>query len=236
MPAPLWEEPPKDAIDALGRMWSYGRERAHEHRRVRDAVVAQSAGKTRADLRASFDVELDRQHVPRDPIWVERQLDELEASPAERALDVAKILIAIPDIIQRIRNEPPTPAWMALPDDATVPVWAHDRENTTVQIEPDAQDWLERVLHEAPKRTGDLAIFDVWFDQTAEPNGGPVTVHIGSQRIGTLDHKASQGIVGVFETASDEHAKPFASAKLIRARHLDPPYLLVIETPSPAEA
>jgi hypothetical protein len=236
---PLWgDKPPQSGREFAGRLWEVGREAAAKKKHVVEAVGAVRLDKTRVQLRSLFEEELDRQGVPRDPIWVEQKLDELEWSPAERGLETVRRLGLAAVTLGRMaqsRGMPDAPQWMEPPDDATYYAWARRTEKTPVDIDPDADAWLERALGSTPRRVGTLmAVLDVWFSYESAPSdGGLVVVHLGGQRVGTLNRAASERFATVMEAAASRGAKPRASAPLAKAVHLRPPYLLVVDVPLP---
>jgi hypothetical protein len=241
-PPNLWgDPPPKDARELLGRLWQIGREEAAKRQQVVQAVREAGHGKTRDELRSLYEVELDRHGVPRNPIWVERQLDEAEWSPLERARQTARGLLMASGALGRMARShgiPEAPRWMQPPDHATHHAWAPQLEKTPVDIDPDACARLDQTLTSAPGRVGELiALVDVWFDWDVDRSAdAPVTVNLGDQRVGVLDATATNRFAPVMRAAAERGAKPRASASLAKAEHLQPPYLLVVEVPVPDPA
>jgi hypothetical protein len=239
MSDPPWgSEPPQSGSEFVRVLWRAGRDSADKKKQVVQAVADASHGQTRDQLRALFVEESARLGVPRDPIWVERALDELEWSPAERARQTARgLLIAGKGLtrLARSRGIPEAPSWMQPPPTAGYHVWAERREKTPVAVDADVTSWLDRVLSSAPAHVGHvLALVDVWFDWTA-PRGerAAIAVYIGAQKVGALDQLATERFVTVMESARERNTKPRASATLAKAEHLTPPYLLVVEIPVP---
>jgi hypothetical protein len=186
----LWgDEPPGDAAEFVGRLWRVGREAADKKKQVVQAARDAGHGKTRDQLRVVFEDELARQDIPADPIWVEQKLDELEWSPGERARQTTQRPWLAGGTLTRMARShgiPETPGWMQPPEEATFRMWAPGREKTSVEIDPRAAVWLERVLTNAPGRVGELlALIDVWFDWDADAEEGTrVTVHMGTEMVG----------------------------------------------------
>lgn len=239
MSDPPWgNEPPQSGSEFVRVLWRAGRDAADRKKLVVQAVAHAGHGKTRDQLRALFVDESARLGVPRDPIWVERALDELEWSPAERALQTARgLLIAGKGLTRLARSHgiPEAPSWMQPPPTASYHVWAEHLEKTPVAIDADAISWLDRVLSSAPGHIEDVfALVDVWFDWPV-PRGQrtAIAVYIGAQKVGALDQLAAERFVTVMESARERNAKPRASATLAKAEHLRPPYLLVVEIPVP---
>lgn len=196
MPEPPWgDKPPENAREFFGFLWQAGHEAASKKKQVVDAVRADCQGKSRNERRALFERELDRHEVPRDPLWVERELDELELPLSERPFKRAKdIALAATTLRHVIGGFPDPPAWMALPEGAGRPVWGSQREKTVIDILPGASSWLERARAEAPRRIGkEIALFDVWFDWAPGMDAhDPIAVRLGTHEIGVLDRRATR--------------------------------------------
>lgn len=124
-------------MEFFGFMWRAGREAATKKKQVVEAVRASCEGTSRDERRALFERELDRHGAPRDPIWVERELDELELSagerPFKRARDVALAATALGHAAKGFADPP---AWMSLPEDVGRSAWARRSEKTVIGIEP----------------------------------------------------------------------------------------------------
>jgi hypothetical protein len=107
-------------------------------------------------------------------------------------------------------------------------------DNVPVEIDRDQTERLDEAIASAPGHVGDLAaVVPVWFDWDSE--GGDsrrVAVFIGSRRVGALDAASSESFSPVMRVADQRDAKPRAQASLERAKHRDPPYLLVVSLPA----
>ena len=76
------------------------------------------------------------------------------------------------------------------------------------------------------------ALVPVWFDWDADAQDRRrVGVYIGSTRVGALDRKSSESFAAVMKAAEERGGKPRSMSPLARAKHLDPPYLLVVDLP-----
>jgi hypothetical protein len=240
MPDPPWgDRPPRDAFEALRGFWWVGREAAERKKQVVQAVQASAHGETREQMRSMFEDEFVRREMSPDPVWVEQKLDELEWSPSERVRQtVERLWLAGGTLTRMARSHgiPEAPDWMRPPEDAGYRVWAPNREKTTVDIDPQATTWLDRVLVNAPGRVGDmLALVDVWFDWAADADeGGSVAVYLGPRRVGVLSRRATERFIPVMQSARQQNEKPCTSAQLAKAVHMQPPYLLVVEIPTGA--
>jgi hypothetical protein len=72
----------------------------------------------------------------------------------------------------------------------------------------------------------------VWFDwDTDAEDRRRVSVYIGSTRVGALDRKSSESFATVMKGTEERGGKPRSMSPLARARHLDQPYLLVVDLP-----
>jgi hypothetical protein len=240
MPDPPWgDRPPRDAFEAVRGFWRVGREAADKKKQVVQAVRDAGHGKTRDQLRSLLEDELALHGMPPDPIWVERKLEELEWSPTERIRQTAERLWLAGRALTRMAQShgiPEAPAWMRPPEDASYRAWSSGREKTSVDIDPRAIAWLDRVLTHAPGRVGEmLALVDVWFDwDTDMGEAGPVAVYLGAQRVGMLNPSATERFIPVIQAAREQNTKPRSSAQLAKAAHLQPPYLLVVYVPAGA--
>lgn len=227
-------ETPDGAGELFRSLLAAGRERAAERDRVVETVRAQAGTKSRDELRALFESELDRQGVPRDPIWVERQLDELTATPLERSRRIAKgfglAATSLPKLLRGFSDapQPETPAWMRKPARARYWAYAPEAVKVAVRLDRSAAGLLERVLAGAPQRVGnEVAVLEVWFDR--DRSDGKTAVFVGEERVGNLEESPPHGLRTQMDAADRLEESTYASATLARARHLDPPYLLVTE-------
>jgi hypothetical protein len=122
---------------------------------------------------------------------------------------------------------------MQPPEDASYHAWAPRGEKTPVDVDPRASPWLDRALASAPGHVGELiALVDVWFDWAISADeDSPVAVHLGREKVGVLNPDATERFIPVMQSAAKRDAKPRARAQLAKARHLQPPYLLVVDVP-----
>lgn len=123
MSDPRWgNEAPRSGSEFVRELWRVGRDAAAMKKQVAQAVAEAGRGKTREQLRVLFADESARHGVPRDPVWVERALDELEWSPVERAQQaVGGLLVAGRELGRMARSHgiPDAPAWMQPPPSAS---------------------------------------------------------------------------------------------------------------------
>lgn len=241
-PEEFWGEngPPSNAGEAVARLWQVGREAAAKKRQVVDAVRLAQGDKTRDELRGDFEAELARRRMPQDPIWVERTLDELDRSPADQVRRKAQNLLLLGSTLGRLarsRGIPDSPDWLNPPEEASYYGAPRRGDKVAVEVDRDAFVWLDRVLESAPARVGDIhAVVPVWFDWASDGEDlRRVEVYIGSSRVGVLDRKSSGSFSPIMKAAEERGSKPRSMSQLARAKHRDPPYLLVVDLPE-AEA
>lgn len=237
-PGEFWGDdgPPSRAGEAVGRLWQIGREAATKKRQVVDAIRLVQEGKSRDELRSDFEAALARRRMPQDPIWVERTLDELCQSPAGQMRHKAQNLLLVGSTLGRLarsRGIPDPPDWMNPPAEASYYGPPRRGDKVPVEVDPNASVWLDRALVSAPGHVGDVqALVPVWFDwNTKEKDTRCVAVYIGSSRVGALDRKSSESFSPVMKAAEERGSKPRSMSQLARAKHLDPPYLLVVDLP-----
>jgi hypothetical protein len=237
-PGEFWGDdgPPSSAGEAAGRLWQIGREAAAKKRQVVDAVRLTQEGKSRDELRSDFEAELARRRMPQDPIWVERRLDELCQSPAGQMRQKAQNLLLVGSTLGRLvrsRGIPDPPDWMDPPGETSYHGPPRRGDKVPVEIDRNASVSLDRALESAPGRVGDVqALVPVWFDWDTNREDAPcVAVYIGSTRVGALDRKSSESFSPVMRAAEERGSKPRSMSPLARAKHLNPPYLLVVDLP-----
>lgn len=240
MPGPeeFWGDQgsPTSGRDALARLWQIGRDAATKKQEVFEAVRAEHDGKSRDELRSAFDAEFTGRGIPRDPIWVERKLDDLELSSGAKRLRDARNLLLVGRTLgglARARGIPEPPDWMQPPEQASYHS-PDTGDKVPVELDPDQTGRLDEVIANAPGHVGDMgAVVPVWFDwDSYAADERRVAVFIGSSRVGSLDRASSETFLPVMRVAEERDAKPRAQATLERAKHLDPPYLLAVALPS----
>ncbi len=219
------------------------------------AVRAVSRGKTRDELRALLEEELDRRDVKIGPRAVESQLDLLatEREPFGRARIVLRSLGALgelaglrrktvepveegapqqPDLTADAapeRDDPP----FDLPERAAYPIWGSSHHWVAVELDPAARAWLDRVARHAPQGGGQRPrLVRVWLtrgdeSRTIEPC---LNVHIGAQRVGWLGPEAGARLRPAMEAAAERDENPWTYAHLTASSGAMP-YLLEIALP-----
>ena len=124
------------------------------------------------------------------------------------------------------------PEWLQPPPRATHQIWPDHRTAVGVELDPGAEEWLDRVLNEASALTHDMATVKAWLVWDPEPRSpsSSLAVHIGAERVGILSHAD----VWLFQTAMDSASRsggvPFTPAALHR-RKSSPRYVLEVWAP-----
>jgi hypothetical protein len=90
-----------------------------------------------------------------------------------------------------------------------------------------------RTAVSAPGHVGDIqALVPVWFDRYTDAEDlRRVGVYIGATRVGALDRTSTESFGAVMKAAEERGGKPRSMSPLARAKHLKPPYLLVVDMP-----
>jgi hypothetical protein len=233
--------PPPSLPPELPRRKTLGEIRAD--RRVRREAVgaarAVASGQSPAAFRAALEAELERRELTESPLWIEHQLDQMQASPGDRAVQAAKALKALGGwsigLAKMLRDGTPPERsdWLEPPMRAAFPM--PTRRGTWIEVDVDAAatDWLDRVHAAAPTRIGDSATIDAWL---AWDSAGPATdhrlaVHIGERRVGHLAAPAATAYQQVMDAAQLRDELPWLRARLTR-RPSPNRYLLEIRAPA----
>lgn len=133
------------------------------------------------------------------------------------------------DAIRLIKNASDVdPAWLQPPDRAAYPVIAARDRHTSVELDAEAHDWLERVRAEAPRRLGPWVLIDVWL--TREEPTGPVVAYVGEQRVGTVSQSERKAFDQALRAAALFDEDPFLKGRLTSA---DGTGAAVLEIPLP---
>jgi len=220
----------------VARLLQMGRATVARRREAAEAVRRRSKGKSREELRHDFDSEFAERGLQRDPLWVERTLDDLERSPAQRALQKAQDMALAGSALGRMarsRGFPEPPDWMRPPENASYHGPPRRGDKVPVELDPAVTGLLDRVLEGAPGHVGDVrAAVPVWFDwDSGESEPRRVDVYVGTTRVGALDSSSSQSFSAVMKAAEESGGKPRELAELARVQHFDPPYLLAVKLP-----
>ncbi len=110
------------------------------------------------------------------------------------------------------------------------------KEWVEVDVDPDASSWLDRVV-EASSRVFrgmslEISTVDAWLDTDGEaPDRRRIVVHIGAQRVGTVEGSRAAPYLEAMAAARSRHELPYLPARLTR-RPQPPRHLLEIAFPS----
>jgi hypothetical protein len=241
---------PRDEPPDWRAIWQKAREKTSAQREVVRTVGARRGELARNDMRILFDEEMKRRGLAPDPIWVERKLDELEWSASERMRErthSVKVLAGIASGLARslggkgvggtlghiveYGSAEQDPEWMQPPGIAIYRPSPSLSEKVAVVLDVEAESLLDRAFETSPRRLAgqEGILMDVWLSK--QPASDEVVVNLGQQRIGTLSVEISQRLVPVMEAAAKQRMNPRLNAKLVRAEHVRPPYLLVVKVP-----
>jgi hypothetical protein len=232
-PPPRFGTSEQSAGTVWNRAWA-------EHEAVQ-AVQRGAAGRSRDELRAHLQDELDARDLTMTPVWVEQTLDTLSLSRGEQWQRTGELLgrlgagIArairdreLPDLSVPELLAPPPRAVYAIPRH-------HERARTAVRLDPNAGAWLDEIYAALPKVIGMPLDFDAWLDWDA---GGPageratLAVSVGPKRVGCLDEPATAAFAPVMHAAAERDELPYTAAAL---RHIsaEDRYVLEVQLPGP---
>jgi hypothetical protein len=218
----------------MAELWREGRAQDEAVK----AVKRLGAATGRAERRAALERELAARGLTQDPLWFERTLDQLAASPVEQAQQTFKALAelgrvglgAIKAIRDRKLPDHTTPGWLEPPDRAAYEIpssganpWA------AVQLNADAGDWLDRVHAARPQFFGTALNLEAWLDwKDHEQPDQHLAVHIGPQPVGILDDHGTEAFTAVMQAAAERDELPSTMARLTQRPN---GYLLEVQLP-----
>jgi len=233
---------------------------SRRRREALDAVRREQAGKDRDQLRELLTAELERRSVTMPRAAMELALDELTncETPLDRALFRARLgtvavksLFDVGSSIAKVFKGDtsgiqvaPEPRWLDPPARASYRVETLRTEKAEtagtewaeVDVDPDASSWLDRVV-EASSRVFrgmslEISTVDAWLDTDGEaPDRRRIVVHIGAQRVGTVEGSRAAPYREAMAAAAARHELPYLRARLQR-RPQPPRHLLEIAFPS----
>jgi hypothetical protein len=235
--------PPRFAATELSsatKLWRDAQARRDAVSTVRQAGV----GKGRAELRTLLEGELARRGVSESPLWIERTLDTLGQSRAERTrqnVDALKTLGKLGlGVINAIRERKlpdlSQPAWIEPPDHAAYAIPPDARSRwTEVKLRSDASPWLDRVYAALPRLANQPTHFQAWLDwDTSAPNEQHLAVHIAERQVGRLNSDATDAFAPSMTAAAQRDELPSTPARL--TRRPGDTYLLELQLPPPRHA
>ena len=209
-------------------------------REAENAVRRHSDGKTRDQLREMLTAELVRHEVKEAPFAIEMMLDKIQApeTPLGRArytLSGLKAAAGLVTGVVKMLRDPDTmeqPEWLEPPPRATHQIYADHRNAIGVELDPEAEAWLDRVLNEASVITGDMATVKAWLTWDPEPQmpSSRLVVHIGADRVGVVPDADVPFFQTAMDSASSSDGVPFTPAALHRRKN-SPRYVLEVFAP-----
>ena len=171
--------------------WTDARAKSKAKKEALAAARAKSKGKSLDQLKELIAAEYGDRGIEIAPSIVDVNAEMLrsEQQPFGRARTALKAIRMLKstgaDAIRLIKHASDVdPAWLQPPDRAAYPVIAARDRHTSVELDAEAHDWLERVRAEAPRRLGPWILIDVWL--TREDPAGPLVAYVGEQRVGTV--------------------------------------------------
>jgi len=184
--------------------------------------------------------ELLRREVREAPFAIEMMLDKIQApeTPLGRArftLSGLKAAAGLVTGVVKMLRDPDTmeqPEWLEPPPRATHQIYADHRNAIGVELDPEAEAWLDRVLNEASVITGDMATIKAWLTWDPEPQmrSSRLVVHIGTDRVGVVPDADVPLFQTAMDSASSSDGVPFTPAALHRRKN-SPRYVLEVFAP-----
>jgi len=212
--------------------------RVRNERAAIDAVRRSRNATTREQQRGLLESELKRRQLVKTPVWIEAKLDTLEAgykapSTIGALTTIGKLVV---DGIDNVKHGhmpgEEDPAWMAPPFPAKYDVLLAIGERVRVELDPDAQDWLDRAYDAATYRIGTTVTIKVWLDWASDPKNPQPSLAgaIGARRVGVL--AATPPFIDLMGEAAAVEKLPVTDGHLTRRSAL-PLYVLEVPNPDP---
>jgi hypothetical protein len=239
---PGWRSSPNavgaDTVGGRRRSLAQGYKHARAEREAIDAVRATRSNDDADELKARLESELEARGVEMEPF---RIADTVNVLVTERksfgtlrlfrnlARDVANLASSA---ARGDFGEPSaTPDWLKPPDRAAYPVLGFTDTWTAVELDPAAEEWLERVWRGQPG-VGSTREVTVWLNRDRSPpdSGLALNVHVGPERVGRIPGDAVGGFRAVLEAAAERDEDPWTRARLTTTS-TDPRFLLEVQVP-----
>jgi hypothetical protein len=211
-----------------------------------------SEHKTRDELRLLLQRELDRHGTTMDAQAMETAVDLLAAERQSfgKARVALRVLNALGASARKRREVSPTtplrdlntvsgrqPAWCRTPERAAYPITNVDGHTVEVDLEQNADAYLERIAELDLPSIDDIKYLEVWFTLSRElPTQHPkLDVHVGTQCLGTLNETITKHLMPAMDAAADRDEDPWMIASLSTSTGTMP-YLLEITVPEERES
>jgi hypothetical protein len=240
-PAIVPSEPPPSEFDtserpSVSELWRQGTARDAAVK----AVKATGRDRSREELHAALERELETRGLSESPLWFEYTLDHLHDSPAERAELLAKGVMSAATFafkgLRALREHRPlpdlsVPEWLQPPDRAGYPVTHSSQARwAAVQLGEHCAQVLERAYAAIPRLFGQSAHTSVWLDWDLEDEAR-LAINLADQRVGTLSRDASAAFREVMARARERDELPYTAARLT-PRPTASGYLLDVQLPA----
>jgi hypothetical protein len=216
------------------------RQRAKGRREALDAVRANSKGKTLAELTELVTLEYGNRGLELAPsaAALSASMLQTEQQPFGRVLSAVRAVQALKsyggDTIRLFKSaSDDPPAWLEPPDRASyvVPTIGMKRQ-TTVELDAEAQPWLNKVVREAARPLGQVFLIDVWLDVD---EAGLLVAHVGPRRVGRLSPSDTAAFGSILRAAALFDEDPLLGGRLSRQTP-ESPWLLEIPVPADSPA
>lgn len=215
--------------------WSDARAKSSSKKEALDAARAESKGKSLDQLKELIAAEYSSRGVEIAPSVIDFNAETLqtEQQPFGRARKALKALRMLKagggDMIRLLKHaSDEDPEWLQPPDRATYPMIADRNRYASIDLDPGAHDWIDRVRTEAPRRMGPWVLVDVWLAR--DNSTALIGAHIGERRVGTIRPDDSNEFDDVTRAAALFDEDPFVRGRLTTAETAG---ALVLEIPLP---
>ncbi|MGI8760244.1 MAG: hypothetical protein ACR2LF_02870 [Jatrophihabitantaceae bacterium] len=202
--------------------WSNARAESKAKKEALDAARAKFKGKTLDQLKQLIADEYSARGIEIAPSVVDFNAEMLqtEQQPFGRARTALKAIRMLKssggDMIRLIKHaSDDDPEWLQPPDRAAYPMIADRNRYTPVQLDAAANDLLERVRTEGPRRMGPWVLIDVWLAR--EDPIGPLVASIGAHRVGTIPETHANEFDSAMRAATLFDEDPFVRGRLTAA-------------------
>jgi hypothetical protein len=223
-------EPPPPApagvpVPPLGEAWREVRRLARARRAALRVVRRGARRKSREQLRAELTAELARRTPEREPLWVERSVDRLVASPAQRvaaqlrgAAELRALLRGVRQALLGDEAALEAPHWLDPPARAVFSGPAGPGAHKSLVVLDAAADGdLERVHRALVAADGEVRVRS-WLAWEPEParETSVLAVHVGPYRVGALDGPATAAMTRLMDSAATRGELPVVEGTLYR--------------------
>ena len=210
--------------------WANAQAKSRANRAALDAARAQSKGKTLTELKDLLATEYSTRGIDVAPSTVDfnAQMLEIEQLPFGRARSALKAIRMLAaggrDAVHLLKQtSADDPEWLQPPRRAAYPVRADRNRYASIELDPAAGDWLERVRTEAPRRIGSWAFVQVWLTQ--EVTSDSLVAHVADRRVGTVDPSTRAEFEKVMRAAAVFDEDPVVRGRISAPSSVEKPSL-----------